>query len=113
MLPQVLIHPLSIAGWCGAITTALNLLPVGSLDGGRMVQVRGAAGAAAVGLVSACLCGPCELRGPPGRSAGARRPLRGAQLLHLSRPHCRAGAGLLALGLGHLAASPTAIPQRS
>lgn len=35
---QVMIHPLVIAGWCGAITTALNLLPVGSLDGGRMVQ---------------------------------------------------------------------------
>jgi hypothetical protein len=40
---EVLIHPLSIAGWCGMITTALNLLPVGCLDGGRMVQVRSAA----------------------------------------------------------------------
>lgn len=39
---EVLIHPLSIAGWCGMITTALNLLPVGCLDGGRMVQVRSA-----------------------------------------------------------------------
>ena len=35
---DVLISPLVIAGWCGLITNALNLLPVGSLDGGRMVQ---------------------------------------------------------------------------
>lgn len=35
---QVLISPLVIAGWCGLVTTALNALPAGSLDGGRMVQ---------------------------------------------------------------------------
>ncbi|CAI0433214.1 unnamed protein product [Linum tenue] len=35
----VSIHPLVIAGWCGLTTTAFNLLPVGSLDGGRAVQV--------------------------------------------------------------------------
>lgn len=34
----VLLSPFTIAGWCGAVTTALNLLPVGRLDGGRMVQ---------------------------------------------------------------------------
>ncbi len=34
-----LIHPLFITGWCGLVVSALNLLPVGSLDGGRMVQV--------------------------------------------------------------------------
>ncbi|EIE26496.1 hypothetical protein COCSUDRAFT_46110 [Coccomyxa subellipsoidea C-169] len=33
-----LIHPLFITGWCGLVVSALNLLPVGSLDGGRMVQ---------------------------------------------------------------------------
>ena len=36
-----MVSPYVIAGWCGLITTALNTLPVGSLDGGRMVQVRG------------------------------------------------------------------------
>uniref|UniRef100_A0A7S0MVW8 Peptidase M50 domain-containing protein n=1 Tax=Pyramimonas obovata TaxID=1411642 RepID=A0A7S0MVW8_9CHLO len=35
---EVAVHPLLIAGWCALTTTALNLLPVGSLDGGRMVQ---------------------------------------------------------------------------
>ncbi|KAG2497626.1 hypothetical protein HYH03_004366 [Edaphochlamys debaryana] len=35
---EVLISPLVIAGWCGLVTTALNTLPVGSLDGGRMMQ---------------------------------------------------------------------------
>lgn len=34
-----LIHPFLVGGWCGLVVTALNLLPVGSLDGGRMVQV--------------------------------------------------------------------------
>lgn len=34
----MLLSPLAVAGWCGCVTTALNLLPVGSLDGGRMFQ---------------------------------------------------------------------------
>jgi len=37
---QVLVSPLLIAGWCGMVSQALQLLPVGSVDGGRMVQVR-------------------------------------------------------------------------
>jgi membrane-associated protease RseP (regulator of RpoE activity) len=32
------IHPLVIIGWLGLIITALNLMPVGQLDGGRIVQ---------------------------------------------------------------------------
>lgn len=35
---EVLISPLVIAGWCSLVTNALNLLPVGSLDGGRLMQ---------------------------------------------------------------------------
>ncbi|KAL0023735.1 hypothetical protein WJX79_009611 [Trebouxia sp. C0005] len=35
---NVLIHPLLIGGWCGLVATALNSLPVGSLDGGKMTQ---------------------------------------------------------------------------
>jgi len=32
------LHPAAIAGWCGLVTTCLNLLPVGQTDGGRMAQ---------------------------------------------------------------------------
>lgn len=34
---QVLLHPMTVAGWCGLVTTAFNLLPVGRLDGGRLL----------------------------------------------------------------------------
>lgn len=32
------IHPLTIIGWLGLIITAINLMPAGQLDGGRIVQ---------------------------------------------------------------------------
>jgi membrane-associated protease RseP (regulator of RpoE activity) len=32
------VHPLVIVGWIGLIYTAINLMPAGCLDGGRMVQ---------------------------------------------------------------------------
>ncbi len=32
------VHPLTLIGWLGLVITALNLLPVGQLDGGRIVQ---------------------------------------------------------------------------
>ncbi|MEL6939617.1 MAG: site-2 protease family protein [Cyanobacteria bacterium J06598_1] len=32
------VHPLFIIGWIGLIITAINLLPAGQLDGGRMIQ---------------------------------------------------------------------------
>jgi membrane-associated protease RseP (regulator of RpoE activity) len=34
----VTIHPLVVLGWLGLTITALNLLPAGQLDGGRLVQ---------------------------------------------------------------------------
>ncbi len=37
--PSVMVHPFAVAGWAGIVSTALNLLPVGSIDGGRVVQV--------------------------------------------------------------------------
>ncbi|PSB24652.1 site-2 protease family protein [Stenomitos frigidus] len=36
--PIVDVHPLVILGWLGLVITALNLLPAGQLDGGRIVQ---------------------------------------------------------------------------
>lgn len=32
------IHPLVVLGWLGSVITALNLMPAGQLDGGRIVQ---------------------------------------------------------------------------
>ena len=32
------VHPLVVLGWLGLIITALNLLPAGQLDGGRIIQ---------------------------------------------------------------------------
>ncbi|CAH9127440.1 unnamed protein product [Cuscuta epithymum] len=62
---SVSIHPFVIAGWCGLTTSAFNMLPVGSLDGGRAVQ--GAFGKNALiafGLASYTMLGLGVLGGP-------------------------------------------------
>ena len=36
--PLINVHPLTVIGWRGLVITALNLLPAGQLDGGRIIQ---------------------------------------------------------------------------
>jgi membrane-associated protease RseP (regulator of RpoE activity) len=36
--PSISVHPLVIIGWLGLVINALNLMPAGQLDGGRIVQ---------------------------------------------------------------------------
>jgi len=53
MSKGVLVHPLFIAGWVSLVTQALNCLPVGQLDGGRITMTgfgRRALGATSLGV---------------------------------------------------------------
>jgi membrane-associated protease RseP (regulator of RpoE activity) len=57
-LPETAInlHPLAVAGYIGLIVTALNLMPIGSLDGGHMVHAMfGQKNAALIGQVTRLL----------------------------------------------------------
>ncbi len=36
--PIVAVHPLVVVGWLGLVITAINLMPAGQLDGGRITQ---------------------------------------------------------------------------
>lgn len=61
----VAIHPLVITGWCGLTTTAFNLLPVGSLDGGRAMQAAfGKMALTTCALITYLLLGLGVLGGP-------------------------------------------------
>ncbi len=50
------LHPIAVAGWIGLLFSAFNLMPVGQLDGGRMVHAMfGQRTGAAIGQVSRLL----------------------------------------------------------
>lgn len=104
--PLVSVHPLVVVGWLGLVITALNLLPAGRLDGGRIIQAiygRKIAGRATVAtlllLAIASLANPLALYWAVVILFLQREPER-PSLNELSEPDdARAALGLLSLFL--------------
>lgn len=100
------VHPLTVIGWLGLVITALNLMPAGQLDGGRIVQAiygRKTAGRTTVAtlivLAIASLANPLALYWAV-LILFIQRDLERPSLNELTEPDdARAGLGLLALFL--------------
>jgi len=104
--PLVAVHPLVVVGWLGLVITALNLMPAGRLDGGRVVQAiygRKVAGRATV--ITLIVLGIFSLANPLALYWAVvilfiQRELERPSLEELSEPDdARAALGLLALSL--------------
>ncbi len=105
----VALHPLTIVGWLGLVITALNLMPAGQLDGGRIVQaIYGRSIARITTIATLVLLGIVSLINPSNPlilywaiiilflQRGAERP----SLNEITEPDdARAALGLLALFL--------------
>ncbi len=100
------VHPLVVIGWLGLVITALNLMPAGQLDGGRIVQAiygRKTAGRATVATL--ILLGLVSLGTPLAMYWAIvilflQRDLERPSLNEISEPDdARAALGLLALFL--------------
>ncbi len=104
--PMVDVHPLTVIGWLGLVITALNLMPAGQLDGGRIVQAiygRKTAGRTTVAtlivLAIASLANPLALYWAI-VIVFLQRDLERPSLNELTEPDdARAALGLLALFL--------------
>lgn len=105
--PLVNVHPLTVIGWLGLVITALNLMPAGQLDGGRIVQAiygRKTAGRATVAtlivLAIASLANPVAMYWALVILL-LQRDLERPSLNELTEPDdARAALGLLVLFLG-------------
>jgi membrane-associated protease RseP (regulator of RpoE activity) len=104
--PLVDVHPLVVLGWLGLVITALNLMPAGQLDGGRIVQaIYGRKIAARTTIGTLILLGLASLVNPLALYWAIlilflQRDLERPSLNELTEPDdARAALGLLALFL--------------
>ncbi|NJM76608.1 MAG: site-2 protease family protein [Acaryochloridaceae cyanobacterium RU_4_10] len=102
----VAVNPLMVIGWVGLVITALNLMPAGQLDGGRMVQaVYGRKVAGRTTVVTLVFLGIASLVNPLALYWAAiililQRDLERPSLNELTEPDdARAALALLALFL--------------
>jgi membrane-associated protease RseP (regulator of RpoE activity) len=100
------IHPLVVIGWLGLVITAINLMPAGVLDGGRIVQgIYGRKTAARVTIATLIVLGIASLANPLAMYWAIvilflQRDLERPSLNEISEPDdARAALGLLALFL--------------
>ncbi len=100
------VHPLVVIGWLGMVITALNLMPAGQLDGGRIVQaIYGRKTAGRTTLATLILLGLVALGNPLAMYWAIvilflQRDLERPSLNEISEPDdARAALGLLALFL--------------
>lgn len=100
------VHPLVVLGWLGLVITALNLMPAGQLDGGRIVQaIYGRKTAGRTTIVTLIVLGLASLVNPLALYWAIvilflQRDLERPCLNELTEPNdARAGLGLLALFL--------------
>lgn len=104
--PLVDVHPLTLMGWLGLVITALNLMPAGQLDGGRIVQaIYGRKTAGRATIVTVVVLAIVSLANPLALYWAAlilflQRPLERPSINELAEPDdARAALGLLALFL--------------
>jgi membrane-associated protease RseP (regulator of RpoE activity) len=104
--PLVDVHPLVLLGWLGLVITALNLLPAGQLDGGRIVQsIYGRKIAGRATVITLVILGIASLANPLALYWAVlilflQRPQERPAINELTEPDdARAALGLLALFL--------------